>query len=74
MGAAKLLGKYPGSLSSMMLVGALDDQSALVRRASMVSLAEQANNGYPLYDKSLVEKVFSKLGDPGVEVEAKLPR
>ena len=78
VGSAKLLGKYPGSLSSMMLVGALDDQSALVRRASMVSLAEQANNGYPLYDKSLVEKVFSKLGDPDVEVRrevtAMIPR
>ena len=68
VGAAKLLGKYPGSLSATMLVGALDDQSPLVRRASMVSLSEHANNGYPLYDKTLVEKVFSKLGDPDVEV------
>lgn len=68
VGAAKLLGKYPGSLSATMLVGALDDQSPLVRRASMVSLSEHANNGYPLYDKTLVEKVFSKMGDPDVEV------
>ena len=29
VGAAKLLGKYPGSMSSSMLIGALDDQSAI---------------------------------------------
>ena len=58
MGAAKLLGKYPGSSSLILLVGALDDDSALVRRAAIVSLAEQSSNGYPLYDRSLVEKVF----------------
>ena len=68
VGAAKLLGKYPGSLSSSLLIGALDDQSALVRRAAMVSLSEHFLNGYPVYDKSLVEKIFSKLGDPDVEV------
>ncbi len=68
VGAAKLLGKYPGSQSALLLVGALDDQSPLVRRAVMVSLAEHASNGYPLYDKSLVEKVYSKLGDSDVEV------
>ena len=37
-------------------------------RAAMVSLAEHFLNGYPVYDKSLVEKIFSKLGDPDVEV------
>lgn len=68
VGAAKLLGKYPGSQSVLLLVGALDDQSPLVRRSIMVSLAEQVSNGYPLYEKSLVEKVYSKLGDPDVEV------
>ena len=68
VGAAKLLGKYPGSLSSSSLIGALDDQSPLVRRAAMVSLSEHFLNGYPVYDKSLVEKIFSKLGDPDVEV------
>ena len=68
MGAAKLLGKYPGSLSSSMLIGALDDQSPLVRRASMVSLSEHFLNGFPVYDKSLIEKIYSKLGDPDVEV------
>jgi HEAT repeat protein len=68
VGAAKLLGKYPGSQSSFLLVGALDDKSPLVRRSVMVSLAEHASNGYPLYDKSLVEKVYSKLGDSDVEV------
>jgi HEAT repeat protein len=68
VGAAKLLGKYPGSLSSSFLIGALDDQSPLVRRAAMVSLAEHFLNGYPVYDKSLVEKIFSKLDDPDVEV------
>jgi HEAT repeat protein len=68
VGAAKLLGKYPSSLTSSMLVGALDDQSALVRRAAMVSLSEHFLNGFPLYDKSFVEKIFSKLGDPDVEV------
>ena len=31
IGAAKLLGKYPGTTSSILLVGALDDSSALVR-------------------------------------------
>ena len=68
VGAAKLLGKYPGSLSSSMLIGALDDQSPLVRRASMVSLSEHFLNGFPVYDKSLIEKIYSKLGDPDVEV------
>ena len=34
----------------------------------MVSLAEHFLNGYPVYDKSLVEKIFSKLDDPDVEV------
>ena len=68
VGAAKLLGKYPSSVTSMILVGSLDDQSALVRRAAMVSLSEHFQNGYPLYDKSLIEKIFSKLGDPDVEV------
>jgi hypothetical protein len=34
----------------------------------MVSLSEHFLNGFPLYDKSLVEKIFSKLGDPDVEV------
>ena len=68
VGAAKLLGKYPSLQSSVTLVGALDDSSALVRRAAMVSLAEHSSNGHPLYEKSLVEKVFSKLGDSDVEV------
>ena len=68
MGAAKLLGKYPGSMSSSMLIGALDDQSPLVRRASMVSLSEHFLNGFPVYDRSLIEKIYSKLGDPDVEV------
>ena len=60
VGAAKLLGKYPGSLSSSMLIGALDDQSPLVRRASMVSLYEHFLNGFPVYDKTLIEKIYSK--------------
>ena len=68
VGAAKLLGKYPGSQSAFILVDALDDKSPLVRRSVMVSLAEHASNGYPLYEKSLVEKVYSKLGDSDVEV------
>ena len=68
VGAAKLLGKYPGSQSAFLLVAALDDPSPLVRRSVMVSLAEHASNGYPLYEKSLVEKVYSKLGDSDVEV------
>ena len=38
MGAAKLLGKYPGSSSLILLVGALDDDSALVRRARLFRL------------------------------------
>ncbi|MEC8355689.1 MAG: hypothetical protein VXZ37_03645, partial [Verrucomicrobiota bacterium] len=68
IGAAKLLGKYPGTTSSILLVAALDDSSALVRRASMVSLAEHSSNGYPLFDRSLLEKVFSKIADQDVEV------
>ena len=78
VGAAKLLGKYPESGSALMLVGALDDKSPLVRRAAIVSLTEQANNGFPIFDRSLLEKVFSKLGDKDVEVRrevsAMIPR
>jgi hypothetical protein len=73
-----LLGKYPGTTSSILLVGALDDSSALVRRASIVSLAEHSSNGYPLFDRSLLEKVFSKIADQDVEVRrevsAMIPR
>lgn len=68
VGASKLLGKYPSRQTSLMLVGALDDQSPLVRRSAIVSLAEHASSGFILYDTVLVEKVFSKLGDPDVEV------
>lgn len=68
VGAAKLLGKYPGLQSTLLLIIALDDKSPLVRRASMVSLAEQASNGYLIYEKSLIEKIYSKLGDSDVEV------
>ncbi len=68
VGAAKLLGKYRNSRTSVLLVGALDDISPLVRRAAMVSLAEHASNGFYIYDKSLVEKIYSKLGDSDVEV------
>ena len=78
VGAAKLLGKYPGNESSFVLVGALDDQSALVRRAIVVSLAEHASNGFPLFDRSMVEKVFSRIADIDVEVRrevsAMIPR
>ena len=78
IGAAKLLGKYPGTTSSILLVGALDDSSALVRRASIVSLAEHSSDGYPLFDRSLLEKVFSKIADKDVEVRrevsAMIPR
>ena len=78
VGAAKLLGKYRSSGTSVLLVGALDDESPLVRRAAMVSLAEHASNGTVVYDKSLVEKIYSKLGDPDVEVRrevsAMIPR
>ena len=68
VGAAKLLGKYRSTTTSMLLISALDDASALVRRAVMVSLAEHASNGFYIYDKILVEKIYSKLGDPDVEV------
>ena len=30
----------------------------------MVSLSEHFMNGFPVYDKSLIEKIYSKLGDP----------
>ena len=68
VGAAKLLGKYRNSRTSILLVGALDDQSPLVRRAAIVSLAEHAPNGFMVYNRSLVEKIYSKLGDSDVEV------
>ena len=68
VGAAKLLGKYRSKTTSMLLISALDDTSALVRRAVMVSLAEHASNGFYIYDKILVEKIYSKLGDSDVEV------
>lgn len=68
VGAAKLLGKYRNERTSILLVGALDDQSPLVRRAAIVSLAEHASNGFIIYNKSLVEKIYSKLGDSDVEV------
>ena len=68
VGAAKLLGKYPSSFSSKMLVGALNDKSNLVRRAAIVSLAEHASNGYYLQERVMVEEVFSKLADSDVEV------
>ena len=58
VGAAKLLGKYRNSRTSLLLVSALDDQSPLVRRAAMVSLAEHASNGFMVYNKSLVEKIY----------------
>lgn len=68
VGAAKLLGKYRSSLSSHLLIGALDDSSPLVRRAVMVSLAEHASYGFVVYERPLVEKIYSKLADPDVEV------
>ena len=68
IGAAKLLGKYAGRPGGLLLVGALDDESELVRRAVMVSLVEHFNNGSPLYDQPLAEKIFSMIGDPDVEV------
>ena len=40
----------------------------------MVSLAEHASNGFLVYDKSLIEKIYSKVGDPDVEVAVKFLR
>ena len=68
IGAAKLLGKYPRYEASLLLIGGLDDSSALVRRAALVSLVEHFNNGSPVYEKPLVEKIFSKIGDSDVEI------
>ena len=68
VGAAKLLGKYPGGDSGLLLIGSLDDTSELVRRAAMVSLVEHFNNGAPIYEQALAEKIFSKIGDEDVEV------
>ena len=42
--------------------------SELVRRAALVSLVEHFNNGSPVYEQALAEKIFSKLADPDVEV------
>ncbi len=68
LGAAKLLGKYPGSATAAYLVMALDDRIPRVRRAAMVSISELFTNGYYLYEKPLVEKILSKLSDVDVEV------
>ena len=67
-GAAKLLGKYVGSQAALLLIGALDDASELVRRAALVSLVEHFNNGSPVFEQALAEKIFSMIGDPDVEV------
>lgn len=67
-GAARLLGKYPSPASAAYLTFALDDRIARVRRAAIVSLAELYLNGFYIYEKPLVEKILSKLGDPDVEV------
>ena len=66
--AAKLLGKYTIRNSSLLLIGSLNDSSALVRRAVLVSLVEHYNNGQIIYEPALVEKIYSRLGDPDVEV------
>jgi hypothetical protein len=50
------------------LTFALDDRIVRVRRAAIVSLAELYLNGFYIYEKPLVEKILSKLGDPDVEV------
>lgn len=68
VGAAKLLGKYPSSQVSLLLISALDDSNERVRRAALVSLVEHFNNGFPVYESALAEKIFSKIGDPDVEV------
>lgn len=68
VGAAKLLGKYTVRTSSLLLVGALDDPSNLVRRAALVSLVEHYNSGQIIYEPALVEKIFSRIGDTDVEV------
>jgi len=67
-GAARLLGKYPSPASAAYLTFALDDRIARVRRAAIVSLAELYLNGFYIYEKPLVEKILSKLGDSDVEV------
>jgi len=67
-GAARLLGKYPSPASAAYLTFALDDRIVRVRRAAIVSLAELYLNGFYIYEKPLVEKILSKLGDPDVEV------
>ena len=67
-GAARLLGKYPSPASAAYLTFALDDRIARVRRAAIVSLSELYLNGFYIYEKPLVEKILSKLGDPDVEV------
>lgn len=71
-GAAKLLGKYPSPATAAHLVSALDDRSPRVRRAAAVSLSELYLNGFYVYEKPLVEKMLSKLGDPDVEVRREI--
>lgn len=70
--AAKLLGKYPSPATAVHLVSALDDRSVRVRRAAAVSLSELYLNGFYVYEKPLVEKMLSKLGDPDVEVRREI--
>ena len=69
VGAAKLLGKYPGAQATHLLIGVLDDPSELVRRAAIVSLVEHINTGsFYSIGQPIYEKIFSKIGDVDVEV------
>jgi len=72
VGAAKLLGKYPNARGTYLLLSGLDDESALVRRASIVSIIEHFDSGQSMYDRAIAEKVFSKIGDPDVEVRREI--
>ena len=71
VGAAKLLGNIP-TRGTYLLLSGLDDESALVRRASIVSIIEHFDSGQSMYDRAIAEKVFSKIADPDVEVRREI--
>ena len=61
VGAAKLLGKYPGNDAGLMLIGALDDPSELVRRAALVSIVEHLIMGLQFINRHSLKKYFPHL-------------
>jgi len=63
-GAVMLLGKYQSNLAKAAVAEALDDPSARVRRAALVSIAEWRHGLSP----TVVEPVLQRLADEDLEV------